>query len=417
MYSYLSESQKLAIDTIVAGNSVFIGGAAGTGKSYLLKHLKTLKDKNVQITATTGIAAINVGGVTLHSWASLGVEKIPVMEIARKILSPRGIKTREKILATDILAIDEVSMLSQETFEMLSTLLEAVRGNEKPFGGIQLVLMGDFFQLPPVNSSRYCFESPLWSKAKIETVILKEIFRQLDKDFIELLNNIRYGIIRKSDISLLKSRFNIPHSGPMWPTVLTTHNMPAEIINLEKLNFLSGQERIYKAKYTGDTDKIDIFRKNSLAKDTLILKIGSQVMMLKNSYQSKGIINGSTGIIVGFSEKKCYPVVNFENGQQLTIIPETWEISSFNVNTGEIEVLATMTQIPLILAWAITVHKSQGMTIDKIECDLKNSFSEGQIYVALSRARNLEGLFIKSFDVNLVKTNEKVINFYSQHHI
>jgi ATP-dependent DNA helicase PIF1 len=412
MYSYLSKSQRLAVDKILNGNNVFITGAAGTGKSHLLGYLRTLKNKNVQITATTGIAAINVSGVTVHSWANLGLEKIPILEIAKRILSARGVRTREKILATELLAIDEVSMLSKETFEMLGALLEVVRGSEKPFGGIQLVLLGDFFQLPPVNSNNYCFESPLWSRAKIETVILREVFRQRDRNFVQLLDNLRYGTIGRNDVALLKSRFNVPYNGTIEPTILTTHNMLAEKINLERLNFLPNQEKVYRARYTGSKDKIEVFRKNNLVKDTLILRIGSQVMMLKNSYQSEGIINGSIGIVIAFSIKKQYPVVNFENGLLLTIPPDTWETRSFNVDSGEVEILATMIQIPLTLAWAMTIHKSQGMTMDKIECDLKNSFADGQVYVALSRARDLGGVFIKSFDVNSIKVNKKIVDFY-----
>ena len=200
MYSYLSETQKLVIDSIEKGDNVFITGAAGTGKSYLLHFLKDrLKNKNIHITATTGIAAINIGGVTLHSWTNLSKEDIPVIEIAKKILSVSGIYTRKKIINTQILAIDEVSMLSKETFENLDLLLKLVRDNEKPFGDIQILLFGDFFQLPPVNSKNFCFESNLWQEANIKTFILKETFRQKNERFINLLDNIRHGFINEDD--------------------------------------------------------------------------------------------------------------------------------------------------------------------------------------------------------------------------
>ncbi len=416
MYSYLSNSQKLAFDAIMDGKNVFVSGSAGTGKSYLLNFLKKeLEGKNLQITATTGIAAINIGGVTLHSWANLGIEEYPIEKIAEKILSPRGTNTRKKIQNTDILAVDEISMLSMETFEKVDRLLRIIRGKDEPFGGIQLILFGDFFQLPPVNSDNFCFESDVWNEAEIQTIILKEIFRQQNADFINLLNHLRYGVIDKNDINLLKSRFNLTNNGVIKPTILSTHNAIVEQINSEYLNNLSTKAMDYEAEFEGKADKIEILRKNCIAKEFLTLKVGCQVMMLKNTYQKEGIINGSTGIVVDFSNKKHYPIVEFENGSELTIGPETWEISNFNHNTGELEVLASMEQIPLNLAWAVTVHKSQGMTLDKAECDLKDAFAEGQIYVALSRVRDISGLFIKSFDVNKVKANRKILKFYKEY--
>ncbi|MDR3079123.1 MAG: AAA family ATPase [Rickettsiales bacterium] len=412
MYSYLSVSQRLAVDKILAGNNVFITGAAGTGKSYLLNHLKTLGSRNIQLTATTGVAAINVGGTTLHSWAGLGREEIPVREIARRILSARGINIRRKILNTEALAIDEISMLSRETFEMLEELLRLVRGNSEPFGGIQMILFGDFFQLPPVKSSSYCFESPVWTDASIETVVLEEVFRQQDRRFVELLDNLRWGLVVRDDLDLLEGRSNLKPSGVIEPTVLSTHNLSVEKINLGRLNFLPSREVTYRAKYSGSADKIESFRRNSLAKEVLTLKVGSQVMMLRNVCPKEGIINGSVGVVTGFSAKKSYPLVDFGNAREFLVVPETWEISSFSYETGELEVIATMTQIPLALAWAMTVHKSQGMTIDRIECDLRNSFAEGQVYVALSRARSLEGIFIRSLDPRKLMVNRKIVEFY-----
>lgn len=415
MYSYLSNSQRLAFDAINEGKNVFVSGSAGTGKSYLLSFLKKeFQDRNLQITATTGIAAINIGGVTLHSWANLGIEEYPIEKIAENILSPRGTTTRKKMQRTEILAIDEISMLSMETFEKVDRLLRIIRGNDRPFGGVQLVLFGDFFQLPPVNSSNFCFESEIWDEAEIQTIILKEIFRQQSTDFINLLNNVRYGTLSRDDISLLKTRFNLIDDGMIKPTILSTHNSIVESINSEYLNNLNTKSMDYEAEFEGKKDKIEILKKNCIAKEFLTLKIGCQVMMLKNTYQKEGIINGSTGIVVDFSSKKHYPVVEFENGSELTIGPETWEISTFNYNTGELEILASMKQIPLNLAWAVTIHKSQGMTLDKAECDLKNAFAEGQIYVALSRVRDISGLFIKSFDVNKVKVNKKILKFYEE---
>lgn len=413
MYSYLSDSQKLAIDCILNGHNVFITGSAGTGKSYLLNLLKEkLQNKRFHITATTGIASVNVGGITLHSWSGIGIEDIPVEKIARNILSARGTHTRKRLQTTDVLAIDEISMLSMENFEKIDKLLRLIRDKDIPFGGIQVIFFGDFFQLPPVDSCNFCFESNVWGEADIKTIVLEKIFRQQDERFVELLNNIRYSKINKDDIALLKSRFALNNYGVIKPTILSTHNKFVENINFEKLNNIQAKEFIYEAKFDGNKDKIEILKKNCIAKEVLTLKLGSQVMMLKNTYQKDGIINGSSGIIVDFSPKKHYPVVEFENGKQFVISPESWEISTYNHETENIEVLASMVQIPLVLSWAITIHKSQGMTLDKVECDLKNVFADGQVYVALSRVRDLSGLFIKSFDINKVKTNKKIIDFY-----
>lgn len=415
MYSYLSETQKLVIDSIEAGNNIFVTGAAGTGKSYLLHFLREkFKNKNLHITATTGIAAVNVGGITLHSWANLGKEEIPVKEIAKKILSSAGIYTRKKILNTDMLAIDEVSMLSKETFENLDLLLRLVKDNDRPFGGIQILLFGDFFQLPPVNSNNFCFESEVWNTANIKTFILKDIFRQEDKTFINILNNIRHGFLEENDKYILKNRLGIVDNSIIKPTILSTHNIIVEKINFEKLNEINSKEITYTATFTGENNKIELLKRNCLAKEFLTLKLGSQVMMLKNTYQKDGIINGSTGIIIDFSPNKHYPIVEFTNGKIVVVKPEIWEIRNFNYNTHKLETLATMSQIPLTLSWAITVHKSQGMTIDKAEFDLKNSFAEGQVYVAFSRVKNINGIFIKSLDLNKIKINEKVLKFYKK---
>jgi ATP-dependent DNA helicase PIF1 len=414
MYTYLSESQRLAIDNIESGKNVFVTGCAGSGKSYLLHYLKeNIKNKFLQITATTGIAAVNIGGTTLHSWACLGLEELPIEQIVKNIMSPKGIHVRRRIQSTEVLAIDEISMLSRETFENLNTLLQAVRCSSEPFGGIQLIMFGDFFQLPPVKSENFCFESDLWKNENIKTIILKEVFRQDDKRFVELLNNIRYGRVLEDDINLLKTRHNIKSTGIIQPTILSTHNSYVEKINAEYLNKLPTEEKTYIASYDGKAEKIEILKRNCLAKDVLILKKGCQVMMLKNTYQKEGIINGSIGIVVDFTHSnKAYPIVQFENGKELVIKNDVWEISSYNRETQKINIEAEMAQIPLNLAWAMTVHKSQGMTIDKVECSLANSFAEGQVYVALSRVRSLEGLFIKSFDVNKIKTNKKILDFY-----
>ena len=220
--------------------------------------------------------------------------------------------------------------------------------------------------------------------------------------------------LEENDKYILKNRLGIVDNSIIKPTILSTHNIIVEKINFEKLNEINSKEITYTATFTGENNKIELLKRNCLAKEFLTLKLGSQVMMLKNTYQKDGIINGSTGIIIDFSPNKHYPIVEFTNGKIVVVKPEIWEIRNFNYNTHKLETLATMSQIPLTLSWAITVHKSQGMTIDKAEFDLKNSFAEGQVYVAFSRVKNINGIFIKSLDLNKIKINEKVLKFYKK---
>ncbi|HSQ97356.1 MAG TPA: PIF1 family ATP-dependent DNA helicase [Rickettsiales bacterium] len=420
MYLSLSETQRLAVDKIAEGKNVFITGPAGTGKSFLLNYLKDeYKTKNLHITASTGIAAINVGGQTLHSWAGLGLGNLPLNETIRNILSVKGTYLRRKLRSAKILAIDEISMISAEVFDMLNNLLKAVRQNERPFGGIQLILFGDFLQLPPINKESneifFCFESEAWQEAKIETITLKEIFRQSEKDLVNLLNNLRFGELTKYDLELLRGRFKKEDLDKTFEaTILGTHNIQVEKINITKLNCINGCEKTYKAKFEGKPEKIEFLRRNCIVPEELTLKIGAQVMMLKNTFVKEGVINGSIGIVRSFDNKKGYPIVEFTNGALLTITPNEWAVSKFNENTAQVEVEAMMIQIPLVLSWAITIHKSQGMTLEKIRCNLGSAFAEGQVYVAISRVKSLGGLFIDSFNINNVKINKKVIKFYKE---
>lgn len=418
MYLSLSDSQRLAVDRIAEGRNVFITGPAGTGKSYLLNYIKDeYKNKSLHITASTGIAAINVGGQTLHSWAGLGLGTMPINEIVRNICSAKGVHMRKKLRSARILAIDEISMISADIFDLLNNLLKVIRQNDSPFGGIQLILFGDFLQLPPVNRESseifFCFESEAWRNADINMIVLKEVYRQSDVELVNMLNNLRFGRTTQQDLELLKSRYKQEDLDKTFEaTILGTHNMQVERINISKLKELNTLEKTYKAKFDGKPEKIEFLKKNCIVPETLNVKINSQVMMLKNTYAKEGIINGSIGIVRSFDNKKGYPVVEFSNGSLITITPEEWCIEKFNENTAQVEIEAMMIQIPLVLAWAITIHKSQGMTLDKIKCNLGSAFAEGQVYVAVSRVKTLNGLFIESFNINNVKANKKVIEFY-----
>jgi len=419
----LSEEQKQAVYALEDGENIFISGSAGTGKSYLLQYLKAnYSDSGLHITASTGIAAVHVGGQTLHSWAAIGLGNLPAEQIIENLFSAKFSRVRRKLKLAKMLAIDEISMISAPVFDLINELLKAVRQDERPFGGLQLILFGDFLQLPPVNREgqlandyQFCFQSNAWRELNPKPIMLKTVFRQEDKDFVKLLNNIRFGKIDEDDILTLKSRINLPDKiSAIKPTILASHNAQVDAINQTYLKQIVENSQVFAAKFSGDSSKIDFLRKNCLAAEKLELKVGAQVMMLKNTYQKEGVINGSLGVIKEFSKKNNHPIVEFNNGALLTIAPEVWALEKFDVEKREIVTEAEMMQVPLLLAWAITIHKSQGMTLDKVKCDLSKVFADGQIYVALSRVKTLEGLHIDGLDFNRIRANQDIVEFYNR---
>jgi ATP-dependent DNA helicase PIF1 len=399
----LSEDQQKAIDLIKERRNIFITGSAGTGKSYLLKFLKQTIHK-IHLTASTGIASVNIGGVTIHSWAGIGLGTIPVDKIKFSE------KVKSRIRCAKILAIDEISMISAETFDMVNDAMKIIRNNDKPFGDIQLIIFGDFFQLSPVNGD-FCFNSRSWKEADFIPIILKQVFRQSDDNFIKLLNNIRYANIDDDTISALTERIGLKYDSVIEPTILVSHNEQANRINNENMEKIDGKKYTFKAKYMGrDQTKLEFLKKNCVAYDILELKVGTRVMMLKNTYSTQGIINGSVGIV---KEINVFPTVQFENGEIVSIQPELWALERYDDSEDKVIVEASMEQIPLICSWAITIHKSQGMTLNKIRCNLSKVFTYGQSYVALSRVKSLEGLFIDEIDFDKIRTSSMIIEFYN----
>jgi ATP-dependent exoDNAse (exonuclease V) alpha subunit len=411
----LSDEQRCVIEAFDEGKNIFVTGCAGTGKSYILNYLKKhYLQKGLAITASTGIAAVNVSGSTIHSFAGIGLANIPVEQIIENLFSRKLSKTRHRIISTKSLAIDEISMISDEVLDILDKVFRAVRQNEKPFGGLQIALFGDFLQLPPVEK-KFCFISKSWEELDLQVFDLKKTFRQTDEKFIKILNNLRFGKIDESAAEALESRIAAVDENKMIkPTILTSHNYKADQINSFELKKIQAEEFLFEAKYSGDERKIETLKKNCLAYQTLKLKASAQVMMLKNTYQKDGVINGSLGVVKGFSPKKNYPIVEFSNGKILTISPEEWLIERFDDMSKKMITEAQLSQVPLIYSWAITIHKSQGLTMDKISCDLSDIFSDGQGYVALSRARSLSGVFIRSIDFKKIKANENAIQFYER---
>lgn len=416
-FSLLSTQQKSVIDLFEQGKNILVTGGAGTGKSHLLSFLKrNYAAHGLEVAASTGIAAVNIGGSTIHSWAGIGLANMPVDKIIENLFSAKLSKVRRRIKQTRALAIDEVSMISADILTILDKVFRAVRQNEQPMGGMQLILFGDFLQLPPISrdgNSNFCFNSETWQSLNLQTFILEQIFRQDDVKFIKVLNNLRFGIVDEEDKEILESRINAKDVNlAIKPTVLTTHNYKVEKINETELKKIPRTEVSYSAQYFGAPERAEFLKKNCLAQETLKLKAGAQVMMIKNTYQKEGIINGSLGIVKEFSSKKNYPVIEFANGKIITVGPEEWLLEKYDEHKKELVSEAGVNQIPLILSWAMTIHKSQGLTLDKISCDLSEVFSPGQIYVALSRARSLNGVFIESINFKKITSNRDAVKFY-----
>lgn len=417
-YQILSDKQKLAIQLFESGKNLFVSGGAGCGKSFLINFLKQNYTKfGLEVVATTGIAAVNIGGSTIHSWAGIGLGNMPIEQILENLSSSKFAKIRKKIQQTRSLAIDEISMLSGQTLKLLDQVFRHVRQSKKPMGGLQILFFGDFLQLPPINRDSsdldFCFNSEVWQELDLQNVILDEVFRQSDKEFIELLQNLRLGKITQNSRRLIESRLDAKDaSSSIRPTILTTHNLKVEQINSEFLKKIPNPEFAFEANYSGTPAKIEFLKKNCIANEKLRLKVGAQVMMTKNTFQKEGIINGSLGIVRDFSPKKSFPIVEFAGGKLITIAPEEWLLERFDQETKSVVLEAQMTQIPLILAWAMTIHKSQGLTLDKISCDLSDVFSCGQAYVALSRAKSLEGVFIRSINFEKIIANQQAVEFY-----
>ncbi|WP_255412486.1 helix-turn-helix domain-containing protein [Dysgonomonas sp. Marseille-P4361] len=403
---------KLAADVVCnTSQNVFLTGKAGTGKTTFLHYICNNTDKNVIVAAPTGVAAINAGGVTLHSLLQLPFEPfIPNFEGKKKLdfhFKLRKSKI-EMLRELDLLIIDEVSMLRADLLDAIDYMLKRYRNNQRPFGGVQMLFIGDMFQLPPVVQSaeweelKYYYPSPFFFHAQALAdntplyIELKTIYRQQDQRFIEILNRIRNNCTTPYDLTILNQRYNptFKHSEEDKYVVLCTHNYKADRINKEELTRLDTKEFVFKGEVKGD------FSENSLpTEQNLVLKEGAQVMFVKNDVgESRRYYNGKLATISHLGSDRIE--VRFENGYLMELEKETWNNIRYTLNaeSGEIEeeVLGSYSQYPIRLAWAITIHKSQGLTFDRVIIDAGQAFAAGQVYVALSRCTSLEGIVLYS---------------------
>ena len=392
------------IRLIKKGKNIFITGHAGTGKSYILDKLKTIVPK-LTVTSTTGIAAVNVNGQTIHSWAGVGICNKPVSSVVENILDNYTLYTQIK--NCEILALDEVSMLNIQTFEYINEVLKQVRDNDEPFGGIQLIFIGDFFQLPPVEKrieqeKKYCFESDLWKELDFHSVILNQNYRQNEKDLIKALSHIRTNNLTQKDIELLKTR-EVKDSEYLSDMLhIFSTNEEVRRYNQQRFNLLDS------VRY--DFESIDTLYQNTnilsycKVEEKISLKVGSRVMLLVNLNFETGLINGSCGTVIEINNDDI--LIRFDNG-----INEHIQRYEFEFYKND-KLIATRKQFPLSLAYAITTHKSQGMTLDRLFVDFSRFFENGQTYVALSRVKTLEGLHISNFNPQKIKVDEKIVEFY-----
>ncbi len=399
-------TQQQALDILKLGKNVFLTGFAGSGKTHVLsEYISYLQQQGigVGITASTGVAATQIGGVTLHSWAGIGVQKN---------LSPEGVEQlvkrkylRKRFRNTQVLVVDEISMLSIDTLSMVDKICQTFKGSRAPFGGMQVVFCGDFFQLPPVVAKgeplSFIFESGLWQKLDLYVCYLDKEYRQQDADFVSILHEIRENTISKSSIKTLASCLYKPLSH--ISTRLYTHNQHVDTINSQELLKLPTSPYVFEMEGEGSPHFVEVMKKNSLVPATLMLKKGAVVMFLKNNFE-KGYVNGTLGVVEDFT-KKGLPIVITNRGEVIEVAHSEWNIEE----DGEEK--ARIRQLPLRLAWAMTVHKSQGMSLDAAEIDLGRPFVPGMGYVALSRIRSLKGLRLMGLNHKALVVDEKVLAF------
>lgn len=410
-YTSTTMLQKTALDILKTGASVFLTGEPGAGKSYTIKqYIDYLAEHGVyaSVTASTGIAATHIGGMTIHSWSGIGIkENLSIYDIEALHEKDYIVK---RLLKAKVLIIDEISMLSANTFDMVNAVCKSVRQvPDKPFGGLQVICVGDFFQLPPIikktqslelfEDNGFVFSSSAWKELKPLTCYLSEQHRQSDQDFTRTLGQIRTNRVDEETHTTLRSRIVKELTELPDATKLYSHNAHVDTVNNREINKLDGKIKIYEMSLKGKEALTASLVKSCLSPEKLELKLGAKVMFTKNN-PDKGFVNGTTGTVVEF--KYDTPRVKVANGMIIDVEPMDWSVH----DQGKI--LASITQIPLRLAWAITIHKSQGMSLDAAIMDLSQVFEYGQGYVALSRVRTLSGLHVIGYNDRSLQVHPRV---------
>lgn len=432
-----SDDAHLLMDAIAAGRHVFLTGAAGTGKSYLIERVRQAEETRrgrVFVTASTGIAAINVGGSTVHAWA--GIRPACVHDIGAAVAVVRANRAAcDRWRECRLLVIDEVSMVDADLLDVLDSVGRAVRNEpRRALGGVQVLLVGDFFQMPPV-AGRYAFHSLAWRYLDPAVVVLQHVYRQSDPAFAALLEEVRVGRPSPATLAALRRRVapasgDVPESDPnRIPTRLRALNRDVDAENVRELERLRGPAWRWEARDAGpDRAALAQLQRSCIAPAVLALKTGAQVVLLKNVDTAGGLVNGSRGVVVGFEwqqqqqqpERGCggaaaaalerVPVVRFA-ARTMPVPRASWCIDDSGAARTA---LATRSQVPLRLAWALTVHRAQGMSLDAVEVSTRGVFEYGQVYAALSRARTLDGLILSEpLAADAIRAHPDVIRFYA----
>jgi ATP-dependent DNA helicase PIF1 len=400
----MNQDQALAI--MKTGANVFLTGGPGSGKTHTVNaYVAWLRSHGMEaaVTASTGIAATHIGGMTIHSWSGIGI---------KTELTPRDLDFLaqneplvRRISKAAVLIIDEISMLDARTFQMVDKVCRAARQNPYPFGGLQLVCVGDFFQLPPVSRERraeFAFASLAWADAAPIICYLDGQYRQDDDAFLSVLSAIRGNGVGAEHREALQARIQAQAEAPADIVKLFSHNADVDRLNDDALARLPGESRSFEMRANGSTNLVAALKRGCLSPDVLKLKVGAAVMCTRNN-PAANYVNGTLGTVVAFDKDSGYPVIETRSGSRITIVPQEWSIEEGGKKRAGIE------QVPLRLAWAMTVHKSQGMSLDAAHIDLGSAFEYGQGYVALSRVRRLSGLFLIGFNSRALEVHPGIL--------
>jgi len=401
-------TQDQALYILNQGKSVYLTGAAGSGKTYVLnKFIVGLKKRKVGVgvTASTGIAATHLGGITIHSWAGIGIGRNATDDQIKRIVQKRHIERR--LAATEVLIIDEISMLDADRLALVDRVAKAARESDNPFGGMQVVLCGDFFQLPPIQRegeepSLFAYRSPVWQELNPVVCYLSGQYRQGNDALAEVLNAIRSGVVHEKAKEHLRLRRDAKIAQET-STRLYCHNVDVDAENSRELARLKGDEKQFHMSSSGVPVILSALKNGCLAPEVLALKKGAAVIFVKNNFE-KGYVNGTLGTVADFDEEG-YPVVRGLGGRKFIATPESWKVEENGKS------VASIMQIPLRLAWAITIHKSQGMTLEAAHINLADAFEKGMGYVALSRVKSLAGMQLLGFNEMALKVHEDVLEF------
>lgn len=417
-------TQEEALTILKTGANVFLTGEPGSGKTHTInQYISYLRSFGIEpsITASTGIAATHIGGYTIHSWSGIGIKNNLTEYDLDQIGQNKNIVRR--VSSAHVLIIDEISMLSSAILSMVDAVCREIRHNTETFGGLQVILVGDFFQLPPVNKKehtekqktliedseipQFAFLSPVWKTLNLLPCYLSEQHRQEDEVFLEFLSALRRSSVKESHLKLLRARYSKNKKGDI--TELYSHNADVDKINNTELLKIESETKEFEMESKGPDKLVESLKRGCLSPEKLFLKIGARVMFTKNDPVTHRYANGTLGQIVGFLDsadstaKDGYPIVKTSSGKIITAEPDEWRIEDGG------RTLARITQVPLRLAWAMTVHKSQGMSLDQAHMDLSGAFEYGQGYVALSRVRTLSGLSLAGLNQKALEIHPDIL--------